>query len=331
MNKEEILQYPDDSAGSIMTTEYVGLWEDAKVREAFDTIRKTGLNKATIYNCYVIRKDMLLLGVVTAKDLMLSQPWQRIADIMETNPIFAYTSDDREVIAEQFHKYDLLAMPVVDEEKRLVGIITVDDIVDIIIEENTEDIEKMGALAPSDEPYLKTGIFRLARNRIFWLLILMLSATLTGIIISSYETRMLALPVLMAFIPLLMDTGGNAGSQSSTLIIRGMAVGEIIPKDILSILWKEFRIALLLGLGLGIINFLWVYIIYGQDLMLSFAVTLTLYTTLLMAKTLGCILPIAARCIKIDPAVMATPSITTICDAFSLIIYFTIAKAILGL
>jgi len=327
----QILQYPDDSAGSIMTIELVHLHEDDTVRQAFDTIRKTGLTKETIYTCYVIRKDQMLVGVVTIKDLMLAQLDQHIGEIMESNLIFAYTTDDQEIIADQFHKYGLLAMPVVDKEQRLVGIITVDDIVDVIIEEDTEDIEKMSALAPSDEPYMKTGIFKLAKNRIIWLLVLMLSATLTGFIITNYEIRMVALPILMVFIPLLMDTGGNAGSQTSTLIIRGMAVGEIRPKDILQILWKETRIAMLLGLGLGIVNFAWVFLIYGRNLLLSAAVTITLFSTLVIAKILGCVLPIAARCIKIDPAVMAGPMITTICDALSLVIYFTIAKAILGL
>jgi magnesium transporter len=327
----QILQYPDDSAGSIMTTEYVGLREDEKVREAFDTIRHTGLNKETIYTCYVIRNDRLLVGVVSAKDLMLARPSDRIGDIMDANLLFAHTTDDQEVIADQFQKYGLLAMPVVDKEKRLVGIITVDDIVDVIVEENTEDIEKMGALAPSDDPYLKTGIFRLAKNRIIWLLVLMLSATVTGLIISNYEARMVALPVLMVFIPLLMDTGGNAGAQTSTLIIRGMAVGEISPKDIFRILWKEARIAFLCGSGLGLVNFIWVYVIYGQNLMLGTAVTFTLFVTLLIAKILGCILPIAAKRIKIDPAIMAAPLITTIVDALSLVIYFSIAKIILGL
>ena len=327
----QILQYPDDSAGSIMTTEYVVLSEDTKVREAFDTIRITGLKKETIYTCYVIRNDRLLIGVVTAKALMLARPQDRIGDLMDTNIIFAKTTDDQEVIAEQFHKYSLLAMPVVDKEKRLVGIITVDDIVDVIIEENTEDIEKMGGLVPSDEPYIKTRVFKLAKNRIVWLLLLMLSATLTGIIISNYEAKMVALPVLMVFIPLLMDTGGNAGSQTSTLIIRGMAVGEISPKNVFRILWKEARIAMLVGFGLGIINFIWVYVIYGQNLLLSTAVTLTLFITLLTAKILGCILPLLAKRLKIDPAVMATPMITTINDALSLVIYFSIAKVIFGI
>ena len=326
-----ILQYPDDSAGSIMTTEYVGLHEDDIVSDAFDTIRSTGLNKETIYTCYVIRKDHLLLGVVTAKDLMLANQHDRIGDIMDTHLIYAYTLDDQEIIAEKFQKYSLLAMPVVDKEKRLVGIITIDDIVDVIVEENTEDIEMMGALVPSDEPYIKSGIFKLAKNRIVWLLVLMLSATVTGLIVSNYEARMVALPILMVFIPLLMDTGGNAGAQTSTLIIRGMAVGEISSRDIFRILWKETRIAMLLGLGLGIINFIWVYVLYGQNLLLSAAVTATLFCALLIAKVLGCILPILAKQVRIDPAIMAAPLITTICDALSLVIYFSIAKVILGL
>jgi len=327
----QILQYPDDSAGSIMTTEYVDLREDAAVSEAFDAIRSTGLNKETIYTCYVIRRDRLLVGVVSAKTLMLARPNDRIGDIMDTNPVFAQTTDDREAIAENFQKYNLLAMPVVDKEQRLVGIITVDDIVDVIVEESTEDIEKMNALAPSDEPYLKTGILRLARNRILWLLVLMLSATITGIIISSFEAGLAALPILMAFIPMLMDTSGNAGSQASTLIIRGMAVGEISPKDIIFVVWKEVRVGLLCGLALGLINFIRVFIMNGQNLLLCATVTLSLCCTILIAKTVGCILPIVAKQLKIDPAIMAAPMITTIVDAVSLIIYFSIAKAILGL
>jgi len=327
----QILQYPDDSAGSIMTTEYVDLREDATVREAFDAIRSTGLNKETIYTCYVIRRDRLLMGVVSAKTLMLARPQQRIGDIMDSNIVFAYTTDDQEAIAEQFQKYGFLAMPVVDKEQRLVGIITVDDIVDVIVEESTEDIEKMNALAPSDEPYLKTGILRLARNRILWLLVLMLSATITGIIISSFEAGLAALPVLMAFIPMLMDTSGNAGSQASTLIIRGMAVGEIRPRDIILVVWKEVRVGMLCGLGLGLINFLRVYIMNGQNLLLCVTVTLSLCCTILIAKTVGCVLPIVAKRLRIDPAIMAAPMITTIVDAVSLIIYFSIAKVILGL
>ncbi|MCL2184774.1 MAG: magnesium transporter [Treponema sp.] len=322
----QILQYPEDSAGSIMTTEYVDLREDAKVREAFDTIRATGLNKETIYNCYVIRRDRLLVGVISAKTLLLAKPHELIEDIMDSNLVFAYTHDDREVIADQFKKYNLLAMPVVDKEQRLVGIITVDDIVDVIVEENTEDIEKMAALVPSDETYLKTSVFHHAKNRFLWMLILMLSATITGSIISSFENGLMVLPILMSFIPILMNTGGIAGSQSSTLIVRGMAVGEIGLGDILIILWKELRVGILCGFGLGIVNFLRVFIINKHDWMLCLTVTLSLFCTILMAKTVGGILPILAKRLKIDPAIMSAPLLTTIVDAVSLIIYFSFAK-----
>jgi magnesium transporter len=327
----QILQYPDDSAGSIMTTEYVDLGEDAKVREAFESIRKTGLNKETIYTCYVIRKDRLLVGVITAKDLLLARPQDRIGDIMDTNIVFAHTTDDREAIADQFQKYSLLAMPVVDKEQRLVGIITVDDIVDVIVEESTEDIEKMAAIVPSDEPYLKTGIIQHARNRFFWMLILMLSATITGTIISSFEQGLMTLPILYAFIPMLMNTGGIAGSQSSTLIVRGMAVGEISLKDIIFVLWKELRIGALCGLGLGFVNFIRVFIMNNGDWQLCLTITLSLFCTILMAKSVGGILPIFAKRLRIDPAIMSAPLLTTIVDAVSLIIYFSVAKMILGI
>ena len=327
----QILKYPDDSAGSIMTTEYVDLREDATVREAFDSIRATGLNKETIYTCYVIRRDRMLVGVVSAKTLMLARPQERIGDIMDTNLVFACTADDQEAAAGLFKKYGLLAMPVVDGEQRLVGIITVDDIVQVIEEENTEDFEKMNALAPSDEPYLKTSILKLAKNRIVWLLVLMLSATITGGVISNFENALAVLPILVAFIPMLMDTGGNAGSQSSTLIIRGMALGEISLKDIIRVLWRELRIGTLCGLGLGLINFLRIYLMNGKNLLLSLTVTVSLFITILMAKTAGCILPMFAKRLKIDPAIMAAPLITTIVDGASLVVYFSIARVMFGL
>ena len=326
-----ILQYPDDSAGSIMTTEFVDLREDARVSEAFDTIRSTGLNKETIYNCYVIRRDRLLVGMISAKTLMLARPHDMISSIMDTNIVFAYTTDDREHAAEKFQKYGLLAMPVVDKEQRLVGIITVDDIVDIIVEENTEDIEKMAALLPSDDPYIKTGIFQHAKNRFLWMLILMLSATITGTIISSFEEGLKVLPILMSFIPMLMNTGGIAGSQSSTLIVRGMAVGEIGMKDVFLVIWKELRVGILCGLGLGLVNFIRVFVMNHRDVMLCLTITLSLFCTILMAKTAGGILPILAKRLKIDPAIMSAPLLTTIVDAVSLIIYFSIAKIIFGL
>ncbi|MDR0464761.1 MAG: magnesium transporter [Treponema sp.] len=327
----QILQYPENSAGSIMTTEYVDLRQDAKVKEAFDTIRSTGVNKETIYNCYVIGNDRLLVGAISAKTMMLARPQDRIGDLMDTNLVFARTTDDQETVADQFKKYNLLAMPVVDKEERLVGIITVDDIVDVIVEENTEDIHRMAALVPTDEAYLKTSVFQHSKNRFVWMLILMLSATITGFIISSFEEGLTALPVLMAFVPMLMNTGGIAGSQSSTLIIRGMAVGEIGLSDVLIVIWKELRVAVLCGLGLGIVNFIRVLITNSQNWKLCLTISISLFFTILMAKTVGGILPIFAKRLKIDPAIMSAPLLTTICDAVSLIIYFSFAKIILGL
>ncbi|GMO48251.1 MAG: magnesium transporter [Treponemataceae bacterium] len=327
----QILQYPDDSAGSIMTTEYIDLKEDMTAREAFDRIRLTGVNKETIYTCYVIKRDRTLVGVVSVKTLLLAPPDDTIEHIMDTNIVFAWTSDDQETAANLFKRYGLLALPVVDKEERLVGIITVDDIVDVIEEENTEDFEKMNALSPSDDPYLKTSIIRLAKNRIVWLLVLMLSATVTGGIISSFENALAVLPILVAFIPMLMDTGGNAGAQSSTLIIRGMALGEISLRDIVRVLWRELRIGTLCGLGLGAVNFVRIYLMNGRSLFLSAAVTVSLFVTVLMAKSVGCVLPMFAKRLGIDPAIMAAPLITTIVDGASLIIYFSIAKAVFRL
>ena len=327
----QVLQYPEDSAGSIMTTEYVDLREDATVREAFDNIRSTGVNKETIYTCYVIRRDRILVGVVSAKTLMLSNPQDRIGDIMDTNPIFAHTTEDQEAIADLFKRYGLLALPVVDKEQRLVGIVTVDDIVHIIEEENTEDFEKMGALSPSEEPYMKTGVFRQSRNRIFWLMILMLSATITGKIISGFEDSLAVLPVLIAFIPMLMDTGGNAGAQASTLIIRGIALDEIHFNDILKVLWREIRVGALCGLVLATINFVRVYFMNNRDYLLGITVSISLIATVIISKSVGCILPLAAKKMKLDPALMASPIITTIVDGASLIIYFSMAKAIFSL
>jgi magnesium transporter len=324
----QLLQYPDDSAGSIMTTEYIALRETATVQEAFDLIRATGLNKETIYTCYVIRQDRFLLGEVSAKTLMLSALQDRIVNVMDTNPVFVKTCDDQEAVAGLFKKYGLLAMPVVDREQRLVGIITVDDIVDVIEEEATEDLEKMNALNPSDEPYLRTNIFMLARNRILWLLVLMLSATITGSIISGFEDALSMLPILVAFIPMLMDTGGNAGAQASALIIRGMALDEIRFKDLFRVVWRELRIGALCGLGLGAVNFVRVYLMNGQNLVLSFTVTISLFITILMAKTIGCALPLLAKKIRLDPAIMAAPLITTIVDAASLIVYFSVARSV---
>jgi magnesium transporter len=327
----QILQYPDDSAGSIMTTEYVELREHNTVAEAFEHIRKTGINKETIYTSYIIKKDRLLVGVVSAKDLMLADPEDKIGDIMDSNFVSANTTDDREATAALFTKYSLLSLPVVDKDKHMVGIITVDDAVEVIEEEATEDFEKMAALNPSDEPYLKTPILKLTRNRILWLLILMLSATVTGAIIAGYGDALTILPALVVFIPMLMDTGGNAGSQTSTLIIRGMAVGEIQLKDMLRVLGREICIALLCGLGLGLINYVRIWIMYGKSSMLSLTVTLSLMITIVIAKSIGCVLPMVAKKLKLDPAIMAAPIITTVVDGTSLAVYFAIARGIFGL
>jgi len=327
----QILQYPEDSAGSIMTTEYINLLEDQRVQDAFETIRSTGLNKETIYSCYVIRRDRLLVGTISVKTLLLAHPNDLIGEIMDTNIVFAHTTDDREAIADQFKKYNLLAMPVVDKEQELVGIITVDDIVDVIIEENTEDIHRMAALFPSENPYMKTTVIQHAKNRFIWMLILMLSATITGFIISSFEKGLMVLPILMSFIPVLMNTGGIAGSQSSTLIIRGMAVGEIGMKDIMTVIWKELRVGILCGLGLAVVNFIRVYLMNNKDWILCLTISISLFCTILMAKTVGSILPILAKRLKIDPAIMSAPLLTTIVDAVSLIIYFSFAKVMLGL
>jgi magnesium transporter len=271
----------------------------------------------------------VLVGAVSAKTLMLAKPQDRIGDIMDTNMVFAHTTDDPEVVADLFKKYGMLSLPLVDKEPRLVGIVTVADIVQVIEEETTEDFEKMAALNPSDEPYLKTNITTLSRNRIVWLLVLMLSATITSSIISSFEDALTVLPVLVAFIPMLMDTGGNAGSQVSALIIRGMALGEIQIKDILKVLWREIRIGVICGSALGFVNFIRVYLMHGKNALLAFTVTLSLIITVIMAKTVGCILPIAAKKLRIDPTVMAAPMITTIVDAAALIFYFSIARVIM--
>ncbi|MCL2164365.1 MAG: magnesium transporter [Oscillospiraceae bacterium] len=325
-----LLQYPEDSAGSIMTTEYVALREYSTVREAFDEIRSTGVNKETIYTCYVIRRDRLLVGVVTAKILMLSKPQDLIGDVMDTNMKFAHTTDDQEIIAGLFRKYSLLSIPIVDKERRLVGIVTVDDIVHIIEEEATEDFEKMAAISPSDEPYMKTGVFEHARNRIVWLLLLMLSATITGSIISGFEDILSTIPVLVAFIPMLMDTGGNAGSQSSVLIVRGMALGEIEIKDIFKVLWREARVGALCGFALGAVNFIRVYIMNGGDLQLCVTVSASLIATVIIAKAVGCTLPFIAKMLKMDPAVMTAPVVTTIADAAALMVYFTLAMMLMS-
>ncbi|MDR1674342.1 MAG: magnesium transporter [Oscillospiraceae bacterium] len=325
----QLLQYPEDSAGTIMTTEYVCIREDCTVREAFDIIRMNGTDKETIYTCYVIRRDRMLLGTISVRTLLLATPQQRISDIMDPYFVSAHTTDDQENIAELFRKYDLLSLPITDTENRLVGIVTVDDIVSVIQEENTEDFEIMAGISPSEEPYLKTGVLKLVKNRILWLLFLMLSATVTSVIIAGFENTLSKMAILMAFIPMLMNTGGNAGSQSSTMIIRGIALGDIKTRDILKILWIELRVGILCGIGLGIVNFVRVYFMNGRNVLLSLAVTVTLLLTVIIAKCIGCTLPIIAKKFKIDPALMASPLISTILDATVLVVYLCIAQSLL--
>lgn len=327
----QFLNYPDNSAGSIMTAEYVGLRKDMTVEQAFDYIRHHGVDKETIYTCYVMDAKRFLEGVVTVKDLLMNPYEALLGDIMDTNIIKAVTTEDQEAVAERFLKYDLLSLPVVDSENRLVGIVTVDDIVDVMEEEATEDFEKMAAMHPSEKPYLKTGVMELAKNRIVWLLILMLSSMITGGILARYEAAFAVLPLLVTFIPMLTDTGGNAGSQSSTLIIRGMAVNEIQPKDGLRVLWKELRVGLLVGLVLGAVNFIQLILRYPGQWMVCLTVVLSLGITVILAKTIGGLLPIAAKGLKLDPAIMAAPLITTIVDAASLVVYFGLAVKLLHL
>ncbi len=324
-----ILQYPKDSAGSIMTVEYVDLKENMTVEDAFLHIRRTGVDKETVYTCYVTDPNRKLVGLVTVKDLLLSDYSCTMSEIMETNIIYVNTLDDREDVARQFGKYDFLAIPVVDQERRLVGIVTVDDAIDVLEEENTEDIEKMAAITPSDKPYLKTGVFETWKHRIPWLLFLMISATFTGAIITYYNDALGAFTILSSFIPMLMDSGGNAGGQASVSIIRGIALGEIEFRDLFRVVWKESRVALLCGLTMAATNFLKLMFFDRVGIAVAAVVCLTLLLTIFCAKIVGCILPMLAKRIGFDPAVMASPFITTIVDALSLAIYFKIAVFLL--
>ncbi|MDR1821980.1 MAG: magnesium transporter [Oscillospiraceae bacterium] len=331
--REEInsfLKYPENSAGSLMTNEYIDLKVGMTVSQTFEKIRKDGQDKETIYTCYVTDSSRRLLGTVTVKTLLLSRMDEIINDIMDTSFISAFTTDTAEDVAADFRKYGLLALPIVDSEKRIVGIVTVDDIMEVAEEVATEDFEKMAAITPSEEPYLKTSVFNLTKHRLLWLLILMISATVTGAIISHFEDALAALPILFASVPMLMDTGGNAGAQSSTLIIRGMAVGEIELADILRVLWKEFRVALVCGASLAAVNIVRMLIVnQKQNILVSLTVSLALVATVVLAKTVGCLLPMAAKKLKLDPAVMASPVITTIVDAGSLIVFFFFARLLL--
>ena len=330
-NINEILNYPSDSAGSIMTIEFVDLKEYMTVADAFTRIRRTGLDKETIYTCYVTDKNRVLLGTVAAKDLLLSEEDCVLSDIIEKNPISVTTKDDKEDVVLAFSKYDLLAMPVVDNENRLVGIVTVDDAIDVMQEEATEDIEKMAAITPSEKPYLKTGILDTCKQRIPWLLLLMISATFTGSIISHYENALGAYVILTSFIPMIMGTGGNSGSQSSVTIIRGLSLDEIDFRDVFTILWKEIRVAIICGVVLAGATFIKMIIFDSTPADIALIVSLTLILTVVVSKLVGCTLPMLAKKIGFDPAVMASPFITTIVDALSLFIYFNIASSILGI
>ena len=327
----QFLNYPEDSAGSIMTIEYVDLKKEMTVKDAIAHIKKTGVDRETINTCYVIDNNRKLEGVVSIRRLILSNETAVIKDILNDDVISIKTLDDQENAAMLFKKYDLTAMPVVDNENRLVGIITVDDIVDIIDQENTEDIQIMAAMHPSEEEYLKTDVLTLSKHRIVWLLVLMLSATFTGNIIKKFDDVLQSVVILAAFIPMLMDTGGNAGSQSSALIIRGLALGEINIKDALKVLWKEFRVGIVVGSTLAVVNFLRIYLFEKIDVHIAVAVSCTTFLTIVLAKVVGGLLPIAAKSVKLDPAIMASPLITTIVDAFSLMIYFTMASWLIGL
>ena len=326
----ELLNYPEDSAGSIMTTEFIDLKENMTVEDAFKKIKKIGLQKETVYNCYVLSLNRKIKGCIDIKDLLIAENTDLLKDIMDDNVITVNTLEDQENVAKMFDKYNMYALPVVDKEERLVGIITIDDAIDVLQDENTEDFEKMAAMTPNEESYFKTSVFMHARNRILWLLLLMLSSILTGTIITKYENAFSAVPILVAFIPMLMGTGGNCGSQSSTLIIRGMAIDEIRLKDFLKAVWKEIRVALLVGFMLALCQGARIQIQY-HDIKLALVVSLSIMGIVMISKCLGCILPMLAKKLKLDPAIMAAPLITTIVDSCSVLLFFNIATLILNL
>ena len=327
----QFLRYEENSAGSIMTAEFIHLRKNMTVDDAFEKVRKTARDMETIYTCYVTDEGRRLEGVVSIKSMILSDPNVPLGEIMEDDVISVSTDDDREEVAALFSKYGLLSLPVVDHERRLVGIVTVDDAVDVINEEATEDFEIMAAMRPSEKPYLRTGVFSLAKNRIMWLLVLMISAMLTGKVLEKFESAFAAFPLLVTFIPMLTGTGGNAGSQSSTLIIRGMALSEISMKDIGRVIWKEIRVSVLVGFALSAVNYARLLMMYPDNALLAFVVALSLFATVIIAKVTGCILPMLARLVNADPAIMAAPIITTLVDVFALVFYFTMAQKILNI
>ena len=326
-----LLKYPINSAGSIMNTAYIDLKENITVNQAIEKIRKEKEDTETLNICFVLDKERKLKGAIFLKDLLFNKPETLIKDIMETKVLYVNTYDDQEEVANSFSKYDVNTMPVVDSENRMVGIITIDDIVDIMEQEATEDIEKMAAISPTDKPYMKTSVFETWKKRIPWLLLLMISATFTGKIIQTYEEALASYVILTSFIPMFMDTGGNAGGQASVTIIRGISLKEIEFKDILKIMWKEFRVAILTGITLAAANFIKLLVIDKVNMSIASVVCLTLIVTIIFAKIVGCTLPLLAKKVGFDPAVMASPFITTIVDALSLITYFQIATILLGL
>ena len=331
----ELLKYPEDSAGSIMTTEFIVLRPDMTAEMAIKRIRRTGVDKETIYTCYVTDANNKLIGITTVKDLLLAEDDELVKSIMEENVISVTTLADQEQVAQMFSNYNFLALPVVDNENRLVGIVTIDDAIDVIQEEATEDIEKMAAVLPSDKPYMKTSVFGLYKKRAPWLLILMLSATFTSAIISSFEAVLANVLILSSFIPMITGSGGNAGSQASVSVIRALSLGEIPFKSIFLVLWKEFRVSILCGITLAAANFvkLLLFDLNGQEnaFMIALVISLTLVGTIIMAKLVGSSLPLLASKVGFDPAVMANPLISTVCDSLSLLIYFGVAKLILHL
>ena len=325
-----LLQYPEDSAGSIMNIEYISLRKEMTVADAILKIRQVGINRETIYTCYVTEKRKLI-GVVDVKDLLTAGESRLIEEIMDENVIYARTLDDQEQVANQINKYGLVAIPILDHEDCMVGIVTVDDAMLVLQDETTEDISIMAGVSPNEDSYFGTSVFQHAKNRSLWLMLLMLSATVTGEILGHYEDAMAVMPVLITFIPMLMGTGGNCGSQSSTLVIRGLAVGEIEFKDIFRVLFKEIRVAVVVGLMLAVVNGLRIYIMYDQNVMLAGALGLTMIAVVSMAKCIGCVLPLLAKKLGLDPAIMAAPLITTILDTCTILVYFNIVTALFHL
>ena len=325
----QLLNYPDDSAGTLMTTEYVDIRETMTVAQAMAHIKETGIHKETIYTCYVTDQRRLL-GIVSAKDLMTTADDVLIRDLMQTEIISVSTHTDKEEVAQLFTKYNFLALPVLDQDERLVGIVTFDDAMDVMVDEATEDITKMAAMSPSEKSYFETSVLAHAKHRIAWLLILMFSATITGTIITRYENAFAAIPLLVSFIPMLMDTGGNCGSQSSTLIIRGIALGEIQFSDLFRVMFKEFRVSLIVGVALALANGIRILIMY-KNAGLALVIGLSLVATIVISKLIGCVLPLIAKKLHMDPAIMASPLITTLVDTCSILIYFNIATQVFQL